>query len=146
MKRTSALSVLVGCFALALIFLPAAAQAGRCINVCNSTASCDLGCNAGTAGYPDWITCGDWGTCAGSEPPPPTCTSNWVTTTTAIGGFAVQSFFPNGCDYYGVSSITRHDTNGCQADQVSCGITFHTFRSDGACCTYYWCGGNTCGY
>jgi hypothetical protein len=116
--------------------------------VCTSTSSCSTSCNDGTIREPDIITCGDYGVCSDPPPPPPpTCTSNWVTTSTAaIGGFAVQSFFPAGCDYYGVSQITRHDTNNCQPDQVSCLITFHTFRSDLACCQYYWCGGNTCGY
>lgn len=76
------------------------------------------------------------------------CTPNWVIISSqAVGGFAVQSFSPPGCDYYGVTSYTWHDTNGCgDPDYQTCSISFHTFRSDGACCVYYWCGGNTCGY
>jgi hypothetical protein len=138
-------TVLVGIFLGLFLFLsPRGAYAGRCYLACTSTSSCSTACNAGTVKEPDITTCGDFGIC--SNPPPPTCTSNWVTTSTAIGGFAVQSYSPLGCDYYGVSQITKHDTNNCQPDQVSCQITFHEFRSDYACCQRYWCGGNTCGY
>lgn len=135
------------CLGLFQLLLPGVAHAARCSVICTSTTSCDTSCNDGTVREPDIITCGDYGICSNPPPPPPpTCTSNWVTTSTAIGGFAVQSFFPAGCDYYGVSRITKHDTNNCQPDQVYCQITFHTFRSDYACCVYYWCGGDTCGY
>jgi hypothetical protein len=139
MKRVSFLLVIGGFVGLLLNLFPAAARAASCSSVCTSTASCDLACTAIGGGDPELTTCGDWGRCAY----PQTCTSNWVTTSTAIGGFAVQTFNPSGCDYYGVSRITKHDTNGCSPDQVSCQITFSAHRSDSLCCSYYWCGGTT---
>ena len=147
MKKNGSLLLAISLVGLILALFPVTAHAGRCSVACTSTASCDLSCNAGTAREPDFITCGDWGVCSNlPPPPPPTCTSNWViTSSTASGGFAVQSFFPSGCDYYGVTRYTSHDLNGCKPDKVSCSITFHTFRSDLQCCLYYWCGGDTCG-
>ncbi|MES1240772.1 MAG: hypothetical protein ABUT39_04055 [Acidobacteriota bacterium] len=140
-----------------LLGLSAAASVqadGYCSEICSSGSYCETSCLVcgsgsgpdspdGGCANPEATTCGDMGySCT-----PWTCTPNWVTTSsTPIGGFAVQSLIPYGCDYYGVSSITQHDQQGCEADRQLCEITFHTFRSDSFCCSHYWCGGNTCGW
>ncbi len=141
MRMPCTLLAIAGCFAILLGLFPSAAQAATCSSVCTTTSSCDLSCTAFGGGEPEITTCGNWGRCA--YPPPPTsCTSNWVTTSsTPVGGFSRQSFAPPGCDYYGVYRITQHDTNNCKPDRVYCQSTFIAFRSDYACCTYYWCGG-----
>lgn len=145
MKRASLWIVVLGLVG-ALQALPATAYPD-CASHCTVNTSCEDECLAGEGkGEGEPVTCGEYGVCEGAPQPP--CTPNWVVISSQpIGGFAQQSFFPPGCDYYGVSRLTWHDTSQCgDPDYQTCSITFHTFRSDGACCVYYWCGGDTCGF
>jgi len=134
-------------FAVLLSAVAVQAQAyPDCAQVCTVNSSCDTECAADPGkGEGEATTCGEYGVCEGFGGG---CTPYWVISSSqASGGFAVQSFFPPGCDYYGVTKFTWHDNNQCgDPDYQTCAITFHTFRSDYACCVYYWCGGDTCGF
>ncbi len=142
MRKHYSLLAIAVCFGLLSLF-PATAQAAICSSVCTSTTSCSLSCTAIGGGEPEITTCGDWGVCA-YPPPPPACTSNWVTTsTTQVGGFSQARFAPPGCDYYGAFRVVQHDTNSCKPDKVTCQHVLLASLGNTSCCTTYWCGGLT---
>ena len=78
-------TVLVGIFLGLFLFLSLkGAHAALCSVACTPTASCSKFCNDGTLANPVIITCGEYGVCG--NPLSPARTSNWMTTSTAIGG------------------------------------------------------------
>ena len=146
MRAHSLLLVLCGLVTGFLATPSASAQILACSNVCTPTSDCSETCKVpGAPPEQRWITCGEYGECA-YQPPP--CSPNWVVTSSQpIGGFAVYDYYGIGtCDYYGVYLLTWHDANNCgDPDYQACANLEHYHRDDHLCCSFWYCGGNTCG-
>lgn len=141
--RSTILCRLATLAAVMLLALPVRAQITHCSEVCTQTTACDTTCRTQTGPIQqdeEFSTCGEWGIC---DAP---CQPDWeVIDTESKGGFTLNYFFPERCEFYSTYLITERDMNQCgEPDRTWCYWTLTATRDDHFCCHYYFCSPDAC--
>ena len=134
MSRASGIASVfaLGVVALMLAASPAAA---KCFNECTCTTSCDEECIDGMVPELELITCGEFGTCSGSQG----CTGSCTTCSSTINGTSGGDTLNGGSDHECINGLGGADTISGEAGD-------DTIHGDDGNDTIYGGSGNDCLY